>query len=534
LLMVLGAVAFLLLIACANAANLLLARATARQREMAIRASLGAGGARIVRQLLTESVLLALGGGTLGLLLAVWGTKLLVSLTSSQIPRLAGADLDMTVLGFTFGVSVFAGILFGLAPALHIVRFDIFRSLKEGGRTATDGSGHAKLRGALVVSEVALAVVLLIGASLLFESLIRLSHVSPGFDPQGVATFNINLPDVRYGKPEQSAAFYRQLLERVRSLPGVTSASGVEPLPLSDDVMRTTFQVDGKPVPPSEEPRCQFRAVSLDYFQTMRIPLVAGRDFTARDDGRSLPVTIINQAFASKYFPNENPIGKRVKPGISATKSTMREIVGVVGDVKHRNLWQKTDPELYVPYEQEPIGSQFIVVRGQVEPTTLFPALREQVRAIDPELPIFGTRTMEDYVSSSVSQRRFTAFICSVFAVAGLVLAVIGLFGVISYGVSQRTHEIGVRLAVGAAKSDILRLVIRHGMLLTAAGIGIGLVGTLFLAKVLRSQLFGISATDPATFGAVALILGAVAFFACYLPGRRAARVDPMVALRYE
>jgi putative ABC transport system permease protein len=535
LLMVLGAVGILLLIACANSANLLMARAAGRQREMAIRSSLGAGGGRIVRQLLTESILLSLGGGTLGLFLAVWGTKLFANLPSVQIPRLAGATVNSAALVFTFVVSICAGILFGFAPALHVLRSDLFNSLKEGGRTATEGVGRSRIRSLLVISEVSLAVVLLIGASLLLESMVRLTRVPPGFDPHGVLVFNVSLPGVRYGKPEQSADFYAQLLERLRALPSVKNASGVEPLPLSDSIIRTTFQIDGHPVPRSEEPRTQFRAIGLNYFQTMRIPLLAGRDFTARDDRHATPVVIINQTLARKSFPNEDPIGKRIKPGVSASgPSVMREIVGVVGDVKHRNLWQAADPESYVPYDQVPLGTLYVTVRTEGDPLALLPVVREQVKLLDTELPVYAVRTMEQYLSASVAQRRFISLLCSVFAGAGLLLAVIGLFGVVSYCVEQRTHELGVRVAVGAEKADILRLIVGQGMGMTLVGIAIGLAGTLAISWMLKSQLFGISATDPLTFFGVACLLSLVAFAACTIPARRASRVDPMVALRYE
>jgi putative ABC transport system permease protein len=535
LLLVLGAVGILLLIACANSANLLLARAAGRQREMAIRSSLGAGGGRIVRQLLTESVLLSIGGGTLGLFLAVWGTRLLASLPSVQIPRLAGATVNSAALLFTLVVSICAGILFGLAPALHVLRFDLFQSLKESGRTATEGVGRSRIRSLLVISEVSLAVVLLIGASLLLESMVRLTRVPPGFDPHGVLVFNVSLPSVRYGKPEQSADFYAQLLERLRAMPGVKSASGVEPLPLSDDIIRTSFQIEGHPVPRSEEARTQFRTIGLNYFQTMRIPLLSGRDFTARDDRHAAPVVIINQTLARKFFPNEDPIGKHIKPGVSAAgPSLMREIVGVAGDVKHRNLWQQADPESYVPYDQVPLGTLYVTVRTEGDPLALLPAVREQVKVLDTELPVYGARPMEKYLADSVAQRKFTSLLCTVFAGAGLLLAIIGLFGVVSYSVEQRTQELGVRVAMGAEKADILQLVIGHGMGMTLVGIVFGLAGTLAISWLLKSQLFGISPTDPLTFLGVACLLSVVAFAACYIPARRASRVDPMVALRYE
>jgi len=535
LLMVVGAVAFLLLIACANAANLLLARAAGRQREMAIRVSIGAGRSRVLRQLLTESVILSLAGGALGLLIAVWGTKLFANLPMVHIPRLKMVQVDLRVLGFTLGVSLLTGLLFGLAPAFHSLRFDLFRSLKEGGRNATEGTGHARLRNLLVVFEVSLSVVLLIGASLLLESMVHVLRVSPGFEPKGVLSFNIDLPDVRYGKPEQSILFYKQLLERVRALPGVKSASGVLPLPLSNETMRTTFEIEGIPMAESDKPRTHFRSIGLDYFQTMHIPLVQGRDFTARDDRSSTQVVIVNQTLARKFFPNENPIGKHIKPGVSDVgPEKMREIVGVVGDVKHKALWNPPDPECYIPYEQVAIGQMYVVVRTDGDPASLLPAIREQVKSLDTELPVYAPKTMEDYVSASVASRKFISILCGVFAATGLLLAVIGLFGVMSYTVSQRTHELGVRAAIGAEKRDILRLILNQGMAMTLAGIVLGLIGTLGISRVLKSELFGVTATDPLTFVGVALLLAFVALAACYLPALRAARVDPMVALRYE
>jgi predicted permease len=535
LLMVLGAVAFLLLIACANTANLLLARAATRQREMAIRVSMGAGRARILRQLLTESVLLSLAGGALGLLIAVWGTRLFATLQVVQIPRLKSATVDLRVLGFTLGVSLLTGVIFGLAPAIHALRFDLFPSLKEGGRNATEGKSHSRLRSLLVIFEVSLSVVLLIGASLLLESMVHIVRQSPGFDPHGLLSFNINLPDVRYGQPEKSILFYQQLLERLRGIPGVKNASAVLPLPLSEDNIRTTFEIEGRPVAKSDEPRTYFRSIDPDYFQTMHIPLVAGREFSARDARDGVQVVIVNQTFARKFFPNENPIGKHIKPGVSDSgPDKMREIVGVVGDVKHRTLWRDPDPESYVPYDQAAIGGLAVVLRTDANPLSLLPAVREQVHAMDPELPVYAPKTMDDYVSASIADRKFISILCGVFAGVGLLLAVVGLFGVMSYTVAQRTHELGVRVAVGAKKLDILQLILRQGMAMTFAGIVIGLIGTLGISRVLTSQLFGIKPTDPLTFIGVAVLLAGVALAACYLPARRATRVDPMVALRYE
>ena len=533
--MVLGAVGFLLLIACANSANLLLARAAGRQREMAIRVSIGAGRQRVLRQLLTESLLLALAGGALGLLISVWGTALFANLSTVHIPRLKAAEVNLPVLAFTLGISLLTGLLFGLAPAFHSLRFDLFRSLKEGGRNATEGPTHSRLRSLLVVFEVSLSVILLIGASLLLESMMHIMRVSPGFEPRGVISFSVDLPDLRYGKPEQSILFYKQLLERIRAVPGVKSASGVLPLPLSNDQIRTTFQIEGKPVAKSDEPRTAFRGIGLDYFQTMHIPLVAGRDFSARDDRNARAVVIINQTLARKFFPNETPIGKHIKPGVSDDgDGKMREIVGVVGDVKHRTLWTPPDPESYVPYEQAALGQMYVIARTDRDPMSLLPALREQVKSLDSELPVYAPKTMEDYVAGSIAQRQFTSLLCGIFAAVGLVLAVVGLFGVMAYTVSQRTHELAVRIAVGAEKKDILRLILEQGMRMTLAGIAVGLIGTFGITRVLSNQLFGIRATDPLTFIGVAIAMALVALAACYIPGRRATRVDPMVALRYE
>ena len=535
LMMVLGAVGFLLLIACSNAANLLLARAAGRRREMAIRASMGAGRGRVLRQLLTESVLLSLAGGLLGLFFAVWGTTLLAGLPSLQIPRLAQAGIDLRVLAFTLGVSVFTGVLFGMAPAWHASRFNLFLSLKEGGRASSESKNASRARNVLVVAQVSLAVILLVGASLLIESMVHLTRQSPGFDANNVLSFNLDLPDARYGKPEQSIAFFHELLTRLRALPGVQSASAVLPLPMGDDVIRTSFQIEGRPVAKSEEPRVHFRIVAQDYIKTMHIPLIAGRDLTLRDERTSAPVVLINETLARRYFPNENPVGKHIKPNVSDTgPEKMREIVAVVGDVHHHNLWEPTDPECYVPYDQAALGAMSIVVRAKGEPMNLLPSIREQVRALDTELPIYKARDLRDYVEASVAQRKFTSMLVSVFATAGLLLATVGLFGLISYSVEQRRNEIGIRVAVGAERADIIRMVLRNGVTLAVAGVVIGLAGTLAISRVLKNQLFGVSATDPLTFFGVALGLVAVATAACYIPAWRAANADPLVALRNE
>jgi predicted permease len=535
LLLLSGAVGFVLLIACANVANLLLARGASREREMAVRVALGAGRPRLVRQLLTESAILSLTGGIAGLLIALWATRYLSTLPALQIPRMAQARLDWMALLFMTGVSVTTGIVFGLAPALHLARVQLSSSLKESGRAAMSGVWQNRLRRLLVIGEVSLALMLLIGATLMAKSLVHLWRVPPGFDPKGVLTFDINLPSTRYGKPEQSAEFYRRLLERVRATPGVQHASGIFPLPMSDSQIRTTFTIEGWPVAKSEEPRTQFRSVGLDYFATMKIPVLAGRDFTAHDHAHGTPVVIINEALAKKFFPGENPIGKRIRPDAAPEgEPSMREIVGVVGNVKHRSLAQAPDPESYMPYDQEPIGDMTIVVRMAGNPLEVAATIRGEVQAIDPDVPLYRARPLESYVSDSMAQRRFTGLLTGTFAGVGLLLAVVGLYGVMSQLVAQRTREIGVRLAVGAARTDILRMVLGHGMLLSGIGMALGTLGAMGISGALASQLFGVAATDAWTYAMVISILGLVAAAACYFPARRATRVDPIVALRYE
>jgi putative ABC transport system permease protein len=489
----------------------------------------------LVRQLLTESLMLSFAGGIAGLALASWATSVFATIPALQIPRLAQARLDWAALLFMAGVSTATGIVFGLAPAFHSSKLRISSTLKDGSRSVTEGAAHNFLRSLLVVGEVSLALVLLIGASLLAESLVHLWRTPTGFDPNGALAFDLNLPDARYGKPEQSITFYKELLARLRAVPGVTNASAVFPLPLSDSRIRTTFDIEGRPTEKGEEPRTNVRAIGLDYFQTMRIRQIAGRVFDEHDDAQSAPVAIINETFAKKFFPGEDPIGKRIKPEVSVVgKPPMRQIVGIVGDVKHHALWQPADPECYMPYDQTPWGSQTMVVRASTDPTSLIPALRDQVKALDPELPVYHARTMDAYVSDSIAQRRFIGVICSAFAGVGLLLAVVGLYGVMAYLVEQRTHEIGIRVALGAERRDVLRMVLQHGLQLSLVGSVLGTISALALSSVLASQLFGVTATDWRTYATVIMTLLMVTAAACLIPAYRATRVDPIVALRYE
>jgi putative ABC transport system permease protein len=534
LLILLGAVGCVLLIGCANVANLLLARATTRHKEMAIRSALGASRWRVVRQLLTESVLLAMAGGALGLLVAMWGTDVLVSLTQDDLPRAGQIGLDGRVLGFTFLVSILTGVIFGLVPALHSSKTDLNESLKEGGRGSTEGARRNRLRAALVIGEVAIAIVLLAGAGLLIQSLRRLQQVNPGFNPRNVLTFSIGLPEVKY-KPAQQVEFYRQLMSRLDSLPGVRSASAVMPLPMSGDRMRVTFETEGRPIAKGELPATEIRTIGLDYFKTIGIPLIKGRDFTERDDQKAPAVIIVNEAFAKQFFPGEEVLGKHIKPGISADdgESPMREIVGVVGNVKHRSLSVEMDPEAYEPHAQLTFDMT-VLVKTDTDPVSIAGAVQNEIRAMDKDLPAYNLKTLDQYLAASVAQPRFNTLLLALFAGMALLLTAVGLYGVMSYSVNQRTHEIGIRMALGADRTDVLKLVVGQGMALTAIGVAVGLIGAFFLTRLLESLLFGVSATDPETFAAIALLLAGVALAACFVPARRATKVDPMVALRYE
>ena len=535
LLILLGAVACVLLIACANVANLLLARAMTRHKEMAVRSALGASRLRVVRQLLTESVLLSLAGGVLGLILAVWWSDLLIALGKKDIPRAIQIGLDWRVLGFTLGVSVLTGLVFGLVPALHLSKTQLTESLKEG-RGAGAGARKNRVRGVLVVAELAIAVVLLVGAGLLIQSLWRLQHVNPGLQPENILTFNLSLPDVRYPS-EKQVRFYRDLMVRMRSLPGVQSASAVMPLPLSGDRFSISFQIEGRPVAPKDEPSADLFIAETNYFRTMGIPIIKGRDFEDRDQHTSTPVIIITEQFARQYFPGENPVGKRIHPGISTwdnEDSTMREIIGVAGDVRNRALNTEPKPAYYMPQSQLPFTQLIAVVKSTNDPRALTGSLTREVRAMDPELPVFSVKTMEEYISSSVAAPRFNTTLLSIFAAVALVLTIIGLYGVMSYSVAQRTNEIGIRMALGAQTRDVLGLIVKDGMKLVLLGLVLGISGALGLTRLLSTLLFGVTTRDPVTFVAIAALLSFVAILACYIPAWRATRVDPLEALRCE
>ncbi|HVF44359.1 MAG TPA: ABC transporter permease [Pyrinomonadaceae bacterium] len=535
LLVLTGVVGFLLLISCANVANLMLARSSARRQEVAVRSALGARRGRLVRQFLTESVLLSLAGGAAGLVLAWWGVELLVGLGPGNIPRLEEVGLDARVLLFTLAVSVATGVAFGLLPALSASKTNLSESLKEGGsRGSTAGAGARRLRNSLVVSEIAIAVVLLAGAGLMIRSFQRIQEVDPGFSPARVLTFDFALPAARYKEDAQVTAFVAQLTERVGAVPGAERAAVVDTLPLSGGGNVAAFVVEGRPAPPPEQVQdAEYRVVSPEYFDVMGVRLVRGQLFTARDREGSPAVAVVNEAMARRYWPGEDPIGKRVNLGNPET-SPWRMIVGVVRDVRHDGLDKEPYPQMYSPAAQFPRRGMTLVARASADPASLVPAIRRELSSLDKDLPLYNVRTMEQVLSDSVSRRRFQMLLIAAFAFVGLLLAAVGTYGVISYSVAQRRHEIGVRMALGARAPDILRLVLGQGLGLALAGVGIGLAAAFALTRVMSSLLYGVSATDPLTFAAVSLALLCVAAAACLVPARRATRVDPMEALRYE
>ncbi len=528
----LGAVGFVLLIACGNVANLLLARAAVRQKEIAIRSAVGANRWRIIRQLLTESVVLAMIGGLLGLGLALAAVRALRVFGSANIPRLPEIGVDGRVLAFTFFVSLLTGIVFGLVPALKASRVDLNETLKDGGRSS-GGGGHHRTRNLLVVAEVALSLMLLIGAGLLIRSYQRIQNASPGFNPRGVLSLRLSLPAARYTTPESVFNFYKQFGEGVTQLPGVQSVGMNLVLPLSNYTAAWgPITVEGYvPKASSELIISNERFVSQGYFRTMEMPLVKGRQFDDRDIKGAPDVTIINEALAARFWPNEDPIGKRIQRG---GKAPWRTVVGIVRDEKEVNLENEPLIALYHPIDQFNIRSRYFVARTSADTDQLMAAITRQVHALDPQLPVYDASTMEQRLYDSLARRRFAMLLLGVFSAVALVLAAIGIYGVMSYWVNQRTHEIGIRVALGAQQGNILQLVIRQALVLVAIGIGVGLAGAFALTRVMASLLFGVSATDGLTFALISLLLAAVALIASYLPARRAAKVDPIIALRYE
>ncbi len=527
-----AAVGFVLLIACVNLANLLLSRSAARRREIGIRSSMGAGRGRLIRQFLTESVLLSAIGAGAGLALAWIGTRLLVNLSPNILPRATEIALNGRALAFTAGVAVLTGILFGLAPAIHMAKTDLMAALREGARGNAIGFRRNRLRSVLVMGEVALALVLLSGAGLLMRSFYRLQSIEPGFDPHGMLTFRTNLPAAKYKGDEPQAAFYRRALERIRALPGVEAAGAAQIFPLAGDDYILSFEQIGKPpVPVGNEPSAAYYSATPGYFASLRIPIKSGRDFSEHDDASSPPVAIISESMARQFYAGENPLGQRIRMG---NGSKPAEIVGIVGDVRDQQLDEKGRPAVYEPAAQVPFGAMYFGVRTAGDPASLIPAVRAVIREQDAELPLDAVGTVDSLVATSLSQRRFAMLLMAIFASLALVLAMVGIYGVISYSVTQATQEIGIRMALGARRSDVLRIVFGYAGVLMAAGLALGVVAALAAGRLLAAQLFEVKPTDPATYAAVASVLLATGLLACTIPALRAMRVDPLVALRNE
>jgi len=545
-----GAVGFVLLIACANIANLLLARATGRRKEMAIRTAVGASRWRIARQLLTESILLSLIGGSIGLVLARLGVDLILYVSPDAIPRSREIGLDWKVLAFTVGISFLTGILFGLIPAIQAGDVDVHETLKESGRGT---SGRQWLRSSLVVVEVATTLVLLIGAGLLIRSFYLLQKVNPGFSHEHLTSFSISLPEKKYATEETRSSFYNHLLENIRALPGVETTAAASGLPLGNNGWQTSFVIDGRPLPPRDQtPLMEACLVTPDYFKVMNIPVLRGRVFNDRDDrshlvgrdlskltdvekqGAGLNSIVIDEEFAKRYWPNEDPVGKRVRMGADP-KAPVLEVLGVVGRVKMESLNQNSDRvQGYFAFNQVPLGGMTVVIKGASDANQLISSIRGAVRELDPNQPIYSVRTMDEIRAESVAPERLNLTLLSLFAGIALVLAIVGIYGVMSYSVTQRTHEIGIRMAVGARPLDVFKMILGHGMKLALIGVGIGLVGAFLLTRLMATMLFGVEPTDATTYGAISILLIAIALLACYLPGRRATKVEPTISLRYE
>jgi predicted permease len=537
-----AAVGLVLLIGCANLANLVLARSSTRHREMAIRLAVGATRGRLIKQLLTENILLALLGGSLGLALTQPALRSIVALGPASLQRVGEIDIDVRVLLFTLLISLLSGVLFGLMPTLQISRENFTEELKGSGKGSVDASRRNSVRNLLILSEVALSLLLLIGAGLLAKSFLRLQAVSPGFDIKNLLVMRLSLPKAQYSKPEMVTAFYEQLSSRIEVLPGVQSVSATSVLPLSGSNMRVPFTIFGRPpLSSSEKPVTQYRMTGPDYFRTMDIPMRSGRDFTDRDTRQSQPVAIINETLARRYWQGESPIGAHVMIDDNNKGPREVEIIGVVGDVRHLGLHLDPAPETYVHISQIPeenvsflTNNMNWVVRTSVEPLTQVGAVRREIQSVNGSVPTSNTRSMEQFLSSSVAPSRFNLFLIGIFAITALILAGTGIYAVISYSVAQRKQELGIRMALGAQQFDLLRLVVGGSLKVVLIGVGIGLVGAYILTRVLSTLLFGISVTDPPTFVSMSLLLIVIALLASYIPARRAAKVDPIIALRSE
>jgi putative ABC transport system permease protein len=532
LLVLFAAVGLVLVIACANAANLLLMRATVRQKEMAIRAAMGAHRLRLIRQLLTESLLIAVSGGAGGLVLAWLGVKALVALSPDNLPRLQEIDVDGRVLFFTLALSLLTGLIFGLAPALQASRPNLQHTLKEGGAAAT--RGRHWLRNLLVVGEVAIAMTLLVGAGLMLNSFVRLQRVNPVVNAGKLLSVQIDLPETRYPEAAQASTFFQELIRRVESLPGVESASLSTVQPLSGVAVNDPFSIEGRPLDFNNAPVAGWQHVTPNFFRTLGIPIVAGRDFTDRDTTDASGAAIINEAMASRYFPNEYPIGKRLTLGLHRPDDPWLTIVGVVKNIPHRGLESKAEPDWYLSYLGQPRRYGYLLARASGNPASLAAAIRSQVLAIDKDQPVTAIRTINEVIASTTAPRRFNTLLLAIFAAVAMALAAVGIYSVISYSVTQRTQEVGVRMALGARPGDVIRLILKQGLTLTLIGVAAGVLGAIAAARVMSGLLYGVTATDPATFAAISLLLAMVAMVACYLPARRAARVEPMAALRCE
>jgi putative ABC transport system permease protein len=537
LLLLLGAVSLVLLIACANIINLMLVRSAARQKEIAVRAALGAARRRLLRQLLTESITLSLIGGAAGVLLGSWGVQALLALNPIPLPPYNQIRHDFTVLGFTLAASVITGILFGIAPAWQTLKFDLHTALKEGGRASIADSGQRRLSSLLVIAETAMAMVLLIGAGLLLKSFAHLLDVKPGFVTENVLTMQVGLPNASYREPQKRAAFLQQLERSLSGAPEVASVGFVTRLPLMSALNNvTTFlAIEGREVPVAERPEIDFRRASTGYFQTMGIPLLKGRLVTEQDITNNTGAVVINDAMAKRFWPGEDPVGKRISTATSSGQQTQwQTIVGIVGSVRHLGLDVEPRPELYYHTNSNPPFGPVVVIRTTGDPQRVISLARAKVRELDRDVPISNVNTMEQLVAQSVAQRRFGMFLVGIFAALALVLAVVGIYGVVSYSVAQRTNEIGVRMALGASTTDVLKLVLKQGMTLALIGVGVGLAGAFAVTRLMIALLFDVKPTDVATFATVSVGLILVALLACYVPARRAMKVDPLVALRYE